>query len=252
MKTKRASFTLAAACLTLLCATSPGLRAATLTVTSLADSGAGTLRAALAGAANGDTITFAVPGTIPLTTGQLSVTRSVTIAGPGAGLLAVYASLYAGKGSLWGWLEYDARRPSASLAGDLRWLRPALPGSPFYPAGFAGESPAIGSRYTPPATATNRVLALTNGVMLFEYGNLAEPITNQITLTASNRVTNLSGHKLSLNFTLQSGLFAGSVQIPGTTRSNSFKGIVLQDRPAGFGYFLGTNQSGRVWLGPQD
>ena len=52
------------------------LHAATITVTSTADSGAGTLRDALASASDGDTIDFSVTGTITLTStnGELSVT----------------------------------------------------------------------------------------------------------------------------------------------------------------------------------
>ena len=66
----------------------------TLTVTSAADSGLGSLRAAIASASSGDTIVFAprLDGqTISLTTGELAIARSVTINGPGAGLLNVDA-----------------------------------------------------------------------------------------------------------------------------------------------------------------
>jgi subtilisin family serine protease len=63
---------------------------ATITVTSTADSGAGTLRAALASAANGDTIDASgVTGTILLTSGELLVSNNVTILGPGPANLAV-------------------------------------------------------------------------------------------------------------------------------------------------------------------
>ena len=67
------------------------VHAATITVTSTADSGTNTLREALANAANGDTINFTVatPATITLTTGQLLVSNSVTILGPGSANLAV-------------------------------------------------------------------------------------------------------------------------------------------------------------------
>src|SRR5438876_8223193 len=65
------------------------LHAATITVTSTADSGAGSLRAALASASDGDTIDFSVTGTITLTSGELLVGKSVTISGPGAANLAV-------------------------------------------------------------------------------------------------------------------------------------------------------------------
>ena len=62
----------------------------TLTITTTADSGPGSLRAALAGAANGDTIDLTgIAGTITLTSGQLNVPCSVTILGPGSGTLKV-------------------------------------------------------------------------------------------------------------------------------------------------------------------
>src|SRR6266511_885838 len=63
--------------------------AATITVTNTNDSGAGSLRQALIDASDGDTITFAVSGTIVLTSGELLVDKSITIPGPGAGRLAV-------------------------------------------------------------------------------------------------------------------------------------------------------------------
>ncbi|MFO1477873.1 MAG: right-handed parallel beta-helix repeat-containing protein, partial [Verrucomicrobiota bacterium] len=58
-------------------------------VTTLDDSGPGSLREALADAAVNDTIHFAVSGTIALTSGELSVPSSVTLLGPGAGALTV-------------------------------------------------------------------------------------------------------------------------------------------------------------------
>ncbi len=66
--------------------------AATFTVSSLADSGAGSLRAAVAsanGAAGADTINFTVAGTITLTSGEIVISDSVSITGPGAASLAV-------------------------------------------------------------------------------------------------------------------------------------------------------------------
>ena len=61
----------------------------TLIVTNTNDSGPGSLRQTLADANNGDVIGFAVTGTIGLTTGELLVTKSITISGPGAENLAV-------------------------------------------------------------------------------------------------------------------------------------------------------------------
>src|SRR5438552_5296847 len=61
----------------------------TLIVTNTNDSGPDSLRQTLADANNGDVIGFAVTGTIGLTTGELLVTKSITISGPGAENLAV-------------------------------------------------------------------------------------------------------------------------------------------------------------------
>src|SRR3954465_6552440 len=66
--------------------------ATTITVTNGNDSGSGSLRQALAGANDGDTIQFdsALNGqTITLTSGELVVADSITISGPGPTLLAV-------------------------------------------------------------------------------------------------------------------------------------------------------------------
>ncbi|HXQ62681.1 MAG TPA: DUF11 domain-containing protein [Acidimicrobiales bacterium] len=71
----------------------PVAGAATLTVSNCANTGAGSLRQAVASAASGDTITFSVscpPGSpIILTSGPIDVTVDLTISGPGAGSMAV-------------------------------------------------------------------------------------------------------------------------------------------------------------------
>ena len=64
----------------------------TLTVVNNLDSGPGSVRAALASASNGDTITFApslAGKTITLTSGALTADVNVTITGPGAAKLAI-------------------------------------------------------------------------------------------------------------------------------------------------------------------
>jgi hypothetical protein len=67
----------------------PGDCQNTITVTSNLDSGANTLREALATVCEGGTINFNVVSPISLTTATLTIDRDVTITGPGANLLTV-------------------------------------------------------------------------------------------------------------------------------------------------------------------
>jgi plastocyanin len=167
------------------------------------------------------------------------------------GQWACYVPLYGGQGSVWSWLLFDTNQPSAEINGTLSWIRPARPGATYYPLGFTNDAEAQGSRYTAPTNATTRVINLTNGLVIFDGGNLSGPFTNVMTLTATNRFINGSSNSLSFSLVRSNGTFSGSVEVPGTTRTNTFKGAFLQDQDSGYGYFLGTNQSGSVFLGPQ-
>ena len=71
------------------------LVAATFTVTNNNNTGAGSLRDAVAQSNTSpgpDTIDFAVTGTIVLTTGQMNINGPLTIVGPGAGSLTIDAN----------------------------------------------------------------------------------------------------------------------------------------------------------------
>lgn len=166
------------------------------------------------------------------------------------GDVPLYQARYAGKGSVWGWLLFDTNNPAQTISGDLSWIKQAVAGATYYPHGFTNVAATEGSRYTPPATTMTRVINLTNGVVIFEGGNLAAPFTNTVTLTQSNRVINGSPNTLKLSITLTNGVFSGTVKVPGTTRTNTFKGALLQNQNSGTGYFLGTNQAGWVYFGP--
>jgi hypothetical protein len=64
-------------------------RADSFVVTTLADSGNGSLRATIASANDGDVITFAISGTITNLTGELLIGKNLDIVGPGPTNLAV-------------------------------------------------------------------------------------------------------------------------------------------------------------------
>ena len=71
-----------------------------------------------------------------------------------------------------------------------------------------------------------------------------------ILIATNNKVTNLSSNKLAFTNMLASGLFNGSVAVPGVKRSLGFYGAFLQKRDRGYGHFRDTNRTGRVFLGP--
>jgi probable HAF family extracellular repeat protein len=64
-------------------------QAVTRMVTTLSDNGAGSLRDTITVAGPGDTISFAVSGSINLASGELVIGKSLSIVGPGANLLTV-------------------------------------------------------------------------------------------------------------------------------------------------------------------
>src|SRR3982751_1772466 len=66
-------------CLALVCALGVAAHTNVITVTTTNDSGPGSLRQALVDANDGDTINFAVTGTIALTSGELVIDKSITI-----------------------------------------------------------------------------------------------------------------------------------------------------------------------------
>jgi hypothetical protein len=86
-RTKRRLFAIVGVLLLSVMATQT--HGATVTVTNTNDSGPGSLRQALADAHDGDTINFAVTGSITLTSGELVVDKNLAISGPGANQLAI-------------------------------------------------------------------------------------------------------------------------------------------------------------------
>jgi hypothetical protein len=162
-----------------------------------------------------------------------------------SGQWPLYASLYSGKGALLGWAAFT-NQAVTDFEGVLSWNKPAIPTARYYPGGFSSEAALLGSRYAPPLGPTNRVLNLSNSVVLLSGGNLPQSFTNDVILGLSSKVTNASTHNLKVTFTLSLGLFSGSLTPTNETTAVSFKGAVLQKANYGAGRFLGTNLSGRA------
>ena len=160
------------------------------------------------------------------------------------GAFPFYVSLYRGKGVILGWVTIT----NGSLAGSLAWCKAAAPMDKLYPGGFAQALSPIGSAYRP-ANVAVPLLTWTNGIAEFSGGNLNQVLASRVRLQ-NNSFTVLGTNvpHLTVSVTLPSGLMSGSFLPPGTTRSLTFKGAVLQASNIASGSFLGTNRSGRVLL----
>jgi len=101
------------------------------------------------------------------------------------------------------------------------------------------------------ALAGSPVLNLSNAVVLLEGGNLASRATNDVLLSLFNKLTftSTNANKLRLTLSLPTGLLAGKFINPQTLRPSPIKGALLPKQNAGGGFFLGTNQSGALYLG---
>ena len=176
----------------------------------------------------------------------------VTVPVSADGWVPVYVPLYRGNGSLWSWVGLDGGQPALVVGGRLTWIKPA--GSTIYPAGLNQAIVPHGTRFTPPASG-GRVLALTNGVVIFEGGKLTEPLVNEVRLTSNNRFTDVTRtNKLTFILYpfggLAAGAFLGYVTEPGSARTTPFKGVLVQGENAGYGYLLETTRSGQVRVLP--
>jgi len=157
----------------------------------------------------------------------------------------LYLSLYSGHGCMLGWLTLT-NLPDSDINGQVSWIKLPVPGSRYYPAGFTltNGPDVIGSAYSP---AYGAPLASwpNGGMVILENGK--QSITNRWSVDARNRVS--GANSLSMVMIPSSGLFRGRVLDP-NGKAVPLNGVLLQKQNAGYGYFLGTSQSGSVYFGP--
>jgi hypothetical protein len=159
-----------------------------------------------------------------------------------------YVSLYGGRGSALGWiLITNSAQPD--LGGRLSWSRPPGPKPKVHTNGFALDSLLIGSAYRSPGT--NTIFGETSAVVIMSQGGLDQKVTNNVSLAPRAKVADAGTNKLALKLTQKSGVFTGRVTLPGTKKSTAFKGAILDKQGYGGGYFLGTDESGRVEFRPK-
>jgi hypothetical protein len=160
------------------------------------------------------------------------------------GLWPLYVSLYKGSGSLASWIAFT-NRANDDLNGAINWIKPPGTGA-LYADGFATESDAMGSAYTPPPPTNT----LSHAAIEFSGGNLISDFSNDLFVSYNNKAFNTSTNSLKLVFS-KNGLFSGKVLEPGSGKKFKFAGAVLQKAGnVGYGALIGTNLSSRVIFQP--
>lgn len=154
----------------------------------------------------------------------------------------LYLSLNRGKGQMLGWMNFETLGNN-DLDGTISWIKEPNATERYYSGGFDLDIAAVGSAYNP---ALAPLTGFADGQFTLTGGNLASSISSLTALSAANKLTDISSNKLSIKFSTGNGLFSGSILNRGTGKSVKFNGIVLQRQQESPGFFLGTNQTGRV------
>jgi hypothetical protein len=126
----------------------------------------------------------------------------------------------------------------------VTWVKAAGPGN-LYANSFTNTSVLLGSAYSAAFQKTNG-LALANPTVTLSGGDLGDITTNVIASGLETYKT-ADGTTLTLTISPSSGAFSGQYK-PVQGKKISLAGVVLQNSGVAGGFFLGTNQSGAVWL----
>ncbi len=163
---------------------------------------------------------------------------------------AAYATPPAGNGgAVLSWITFS-NQPASALGGTMYWFRPAAKTPAVYQSGFTNIASVVGSAYNPTAKP---LLALTNGQVTLDSGDLPYAISNQITLTPTETIivphTVEVTNKLALTINKTTGAISGSFANPSDSKQTiTVKGVLLQNQTNAAGYFLDANQSGAFLL----
>jgi uncharacterized delta-60 repeat protein len=157
----------------------------------------------------------------------------------------VYAPLYSGRGSIFGWLTVT-NSDLNDVAGTL-WASLGPVGGGIYTVpGASNQIDVMGSHYVAPAAGTPAI-TLTNGVAILSHGNLVEPLTNSITLGGDNKI--VGDNQLTIAISPAKGSVKGTFVDPSSGAKRALKGIALPKQNQLRGFFLGDDETGRLFVG---
>jgi len=166
-----------------------------------------------------------------------------------SGRANLFEPLYRGRGVLIGTVNLRPIPDAGSdVSGDAYWLRMSGAKPPTYTNGFLLSSAIIGSAFA--SSAVTNLLGLSEAQMIFDLPAGGLMVTNRIAFGSGTRVTNQGPRAMKLTISPSSGLFSGRTDLSGDGPSTAFRGAMLQRQQMGSGYFLLSNQVGRVYLMP--
>jgi hypothetical protein len=158
----------------------------------------------------------------------------------------LFVSHGSGKGVLLGWLWLTNEIDNDLRSENVTWARLPRSTDRFYPNGFTNSGTVIGSLYSPPSRGIP-VLNATSGLLEFNDGNLASPLTNTFVLHTNNKFMVASTNRTTLQMNTSNGLLRGRFVHPDTRKMTFLRGAILQKPMFGAGFFRGTNQIG-AWV----
>jgi hypothetical protein len=137
----------------------------------------------------------------------------------------------------------DTNSVNAVNSNNVVWVKTAGASSTNYSGGFTNATMPLASTYF-----AYDGLWLTGAKVILGGGNLATPITNSVNVVYDTVTVTTNNCNLKLAIDPATGLVSGTFVDPGSSRTNSINGAILQMSQEARGYFMGTNASGYFLL----
>jgi hypothetical protein len=155
----------------------------------------------------------------------------------------LFQPLYAGRnpGSISGTMTFESGTGS-DCDGTVNWVKPQQTRGSYYPNGFSISADLLAAKYAPPPLTSSTASFALGG------GNLPDSaITDDLMISSRSKVTASGDGHVTMTLNPTTGAIAGTFLYPGTNKRTTFGGVFYQKpTPAGFGLFLGSDQSGTV------
>jgi len=230
------------------------------------------------------TVTLAPPSGLPRGTGYATIAQSKTGAlkivgktgggvpfSAGSNLTTIGAHpgfvLYSTLNKQPGWRLYGQLAYAVgdfTFDGMLKWEKPTQAKAQLFDTGFDLTLPAHGANYRPPPNDQLLIGFSAHGgdiLATLNDGGLSTPFTKTLTLTVAPQnkftVDSPAADKFKIGISAKTGLFTGSVILPGSAKPSAFSGVVVfvpaldANENIGLGLFQSATGTGTIRLDSQ-